>query len=227
MARQRRLIIGNADKIFNLEFEHQEEREEYIDVLPDNTKKIKEELRELADMSEGLPIRDGNKYIIFHTAMMDDELVELLFRYGGEVIYYTNSIAPSHVLELVAENRYTSSVMYALSSGIDYGRADNIEIASSAGKVSIDILADDVTPFEIIVALDKIKYAVDTVYLYFDKLTHEGDADAEYDYFVDLRDALANWKMNIVMIYTSEEELARLEYRKNTDSKIRKSTTVW
>ena len=227
MARERRLTIGNADKIFNLNFEHVSERNSYIDVLPSNSKKIKVELKQLQEESEGLPLRDDNKYIIYHSATLDDELVELIFRYGGEAIYYTDTIVPSRVMELIAENRYTASAMYSYSDGFSIDRALNVATTFSAGKTLLDIPAQDLTTFDILVELDKIKYSADGVYFYLEDLSKAGDYIAEYEWFVGLRDALSNWRMNIYMLYNTEEEREGLFELKERDSAIRKSSTVW
>lgn len=227
MARERRLTIGNADKIFNLNFEHVSERDGYIDILPSNAKKVKLELLQLEEDAEGLPIRDANKYILYHSTSLDDELVELIFRYGGEAIYYTDSIVPARVMELIAENRYTASAMYSYNQGFSMERALNVSTTFSAGKTLLDIPAQGLTPFDILVELDKIKYSADGVYFYLEDLSKAGDYQAEYDWFVGLRDALSNWRMNIYMLYNTEEELTGLFELKERDSAIRKSSTVW
>lgn len=227
MARERRLIIGNADKIFNLNFEHVDERKEYIDILPSNALQVKSDLTQLRDDSDGLPIRDGNKYIIYHTSNMDDELVELVFRYGGECIYYTDTVVPYRVSELISENRYTSEAMYAYGNGFDDTRSLNVGKTFAAGKTALDIPVGDLTAYDILMELDHLKYSADTVYFYLEEQSKQGDYNYEYEWFVDLRDALANWKMNIIMIYNTEEELDGLFKLKERDSAIRKSSTVW
>lgn len=226
-SREHRLIIGNADNVFNLNFEHSSEREQFIDVLPSNSSKIKKELLNIMEESDGLPIRDDNSYIIYHNSNLDDELTELLFRYGGEVVYYTDSIVPARVIELIAENRYTAASMYDYKEGFSVERSTNVSQAYAAGKVLIDITINELTPFKVLRNLDNIKFSADAVYLYHNIASETKNYQAEYEWFVDVRDALANWRMNIIMIYNTEEELDLLEANKDRDANIRKSSTVW
>lgn len=223
----KRLIINNSQKIFNLSLEDIHKRDEYIQVVPSNYTSIKKELRELADETEDFIIRNDKKYLIYQTNNIDDELVELIFNYGDEVIYYTNTVAPTHIIEKVARNRYTSSIMYSLLSPMDYERALNIQEASTAGKVSMDIyLSGDMKPFDVITSLAKVRYAVDAVYIDFNREIYDTH-EKEYHYFNELRDPMSAWKMNVIMIYKTQSEYDDLAERAKIDRKKRVISTVW
>lgn len=223
----KRLIINNSQKIFNLSLEDIHERDEYIQVVPSNYTSIKKELRELADETEDFIIRNDKKYLIYQTNNIDDELVELIFNYSDEVIYYTNTVAPTHIIEKVARNRYTSSIMYSLLSPMDYERALNIQEASTAGKVSMDIyLSGDMKPFDVITSLAKVRYAVDAVYIDFNREIYD-TYEKEYHYFNELRDPMSAWKMNVIMIYKTQSEYDDLAERAKIDRKKRVISTVW
>ena len=99
----KRVIVGNSQKVFNLKLEHISERESYIEVMRDNSNKIKQDLKKIEAESEDFPIRDDNKYLLYQTPDMDAELAQLIFKYGGEVIFYSNTVAPDYIIELLAE----------------------------------------------------------------------------------------------------------------------------
>ena len=164
----KRVIVGNSQKVFNLKLEHISERESYIEVMRDNSNKIKQDLKKIEAESEDFPIRDDNKYLLYQTPDMDAELAQLIFKYGGEVIFYSNTVAPDYIIELLAENRYTASVMYSLFSPLSYERALGISRTSTAGKTTVDTyLNKSMTPFDIMTSLVKARYSVDTLYLDF------------------------------------------------------------
>lgn len=223
----KRLIINNSQKVFNISLESIKEREEYIEVVPSNYAEIKQELRKLADDTDDFIIRNDKKYLIYQTPTIDDELVGLLFDYGEEVVYYTNTIAPTHIIEKVARNRYTSSIMYSSLSPISYERAENIQEASTAGQVSLDVyLTGDMTPFDVIVSLSKVRYAVDKVYIDFNRDVYD-TYEKEYKFFNELRDPMSAWKMNIIINYATEEEKDYLEEQAAIDRKKRVISTTW
>ena len=68
----KRLIINNSQKVFNISLESIKEREEYIEVVPSNYAEIKQELRKLADDTDDFIIRNDKKYLIYQTPTIDD-----------------------------------------------------------------------------------------------------------------------------------------------------------
>lgn len=210
-----------------MNLESMQDREKYIEVVPNNYAEIKKELRELADDTEDFIIRNDKKYIIYQNSNIDDELVGLLFDYSEEVIYYTNTIAPSYIIEKVARNRYTSSIMYSVLSPMSYERAENIQEASTAGQVSLDVyLTGDMHPFDVISTLNKVRYAVDKVYIDFNRNIYN-TYEKEYEFFNELRDPTAAWKMNIYIIYLSQDEYDYLTNQAKIDRKKRVISTIW
>lgn len=222
----KRVIVGNSQKVFNLKLEHISERESYIEVMRDNSNKIKQDLKKIEAESEDFPIRDDNKYLLYQTPDMDAGLAQLIFKYGGEVIFYSNTVAPDYIIELLAENRYTASVMYSLFSPLSYERALGISKTSTAGKTTVDTyLNKSMTPFDIMTSLVKARYSVDTLYLDFED--SEYTPEQKYAFFNELRDAMSAWRTVIVMIYRTEEEYDIIHALGEKDKNKRVITTTW
>lgn len=227
MSRQRRLNVYNSDKMFNLSFLPKSE-DNYTLVTSDSAEEIKQHLKEHAsEQDEFLKERDDVSYLIEDTEDRDDELVQLLFEYGGHVTYLAHSMIPAPVIELLARNRRYATPAYRFKDDYTVLEAENVQQVSAGAKVTVRVdVTHLITPFDVMSAMADLMFSVDTVEFRF--LSGEDwTPEEKYDFFNEIRDALSGWKMGIVFVTENEEEQEYLEKRKADDSAKRKGSRVW
>lgn len=227
MARERKLNVYNSDKMFNLAFLPKEE-ENYTVVDHLSAETVKAHLLEHAEeQDEFLKERDGVSYRIEDADDRDDELIQLLFEYGGHITYVAHGIIPAPVVELLARNRRYASPVYVYKGDYMLPEIENIQQVSAGSKVSIEVnVTPLLTPFELMSSLADLMFSVDIVKLRFVS-AEDWTGESKYEFFNEIRDALSGWKMGIVMVTENEKEQGYLEKRKAEDSAKRKGSRVW
>jgi len=251
MARKRRLNIGNTDRVFNLTLVDKSDFD-YSVVTTQTQDEITKHIEQQAKESGLLAERDDKHYLIFKSPLANDSLNQNLFRYGGQVTYYSDGVVPYPIVQLLSENRKFSKVCYQFKKQYDIEEIKNVNLVAMAGTVVLDlpIVYSQMTPYQVLVSLFDLRYKVDRVELAFpalsvedvegnpslrefyiqsesDSATYELKSEYKYEFFDEIRDSLSSWKMNVFLICDNEKDHKRLAKLQEVDSKKRKGSSIW
>lgn len=245
--RKRRLNIHNTDRAFNLHF-IDEKSLNYVEVTDKTASKVRDSLN--IDGDELLFVRDNTQYICYLDKITDLSIVKDLLSYGGYTVIKTDTVIPSEIIELLSTYRKTSRAVYTFRENFTLDEIENMHSCSMASKVVVDLPVTHsevaVSVYNILTALHPLRYRVDSVDVSFNRATKsylaqnpkeathyekQGNsyivtAQSKYDITNSLRDALSSWKMNLHVIYNSEEDLRKLEELKQADAQIRMGVVV-
>lgn len=230
MSRQKRLNILNTDRHFNINLMRASDIEKKVKVNRLNEATIEKEMDELARKSKRYPLRNKTEYIIYQEKYTNDNLIQKVIKHGGGITYYTSTIIPYYVLTQLAMN-LNSEVVYSIRKNFTDREQENIELSYMATRVIIDVpvVIPDISPYELLFSLEKLKTDVDKIQLSFPPLRPEeiserhkeyyeqvGDlfyvkAQYKYEYFQYIQTSLSLWKMNIWIVTTTEEEYEAMD----------------
>lgn len=225
-SRKKRLTIYNTDRYYNVNLLVRGDLEAKIVVSELNKKAIQTEMDELKKASDLLPAKNTKEYIIYQDLNNDDKLVKDVITHSKSVSYYTNTIAPFHVIKDLASN-VGSEVIFGSRPKFSYDDVDNVSLTFMACPVVIDIpvIIPDISPYDVLFMLHPLKTNVDKVQLSFPRLNaeeitprhkeyyhrvgkfYEVKPEYKYKYFKYVQTSLSIWAMNIYIICDSPDDL--------------------
>lgn len=222
MPRKKQLLIGNADKFYNLSLVSNQSLNNYLEVTDKNVDKINEGMLKLIIESSksdplGLHTRNDINYLVYSFSNISKEALTNLVHYGNSVLYVADSTIQDDIIDVlaIAKNR---KIKFTENSLLDYKyMKDNVREAHTACTTMVDI---KINPFDnpdaILFKLYPYRYNLDYVNLTFKKfddldnaksgkfykINNQWELKARYkfDIYKKLKTSLSIWKMNIRLI---------------------------
>lgn len=190
---------------------------------------------ELLDQIKNGTLDKEARYILYHFHNGIGELDTLntqLMELGVPISYYTNDVAPLHVLKGLANNS-RGEVVYQLQKEFTPEQVKNVHTASQLCRTTVDcpIIYPDIESKSILFSMWDLRYLIDRIDLSFpalntkqlrkqetkfytlspkDKLFHLNQ-EARLGYYIDLHEILARWKIQLWFICNTKEEMQLLE----------------
>lgn len=228
--RIKRLNIYNTDRYFNINLMKRSDITKKIKVTRLNEKEIEKEMDSLAEQSRRMPKRNDKAYILYQEKYTNDTLMHKLFKHGGSVTYYTDTIVPYYVLKELARN-LTSEVVYPTKAHYENREIENVQLSFTACPVTIDcpVVVPDISPYDILFAVHPLKTNVDKIQISFPWLTETEIQDRhrkyyhkvadhyellpkyKYEYFKYVQTSLSIWAMNIWLVCDSDQDYASVD----------------
>lgn len=193
--RQKRLLIGNTDRHYNVNYMLKSDIEDKIKVTKLNEAEIESEMDNLIATSKRFPRRNSLDYLIYQSRYKNDTLIKKVMEHAGGVSYYTDSIVPYHVLKDLAKN-LDGECVYQLKKKFSVEEIHNINLAFMATRVVIDapVILPEVNPYDVLFALHDIKTDVDEVQFSFPPLKEEVIQEHHKRFYVKRNDGLYHLK---------------------------------
>lgn len=178
----------------------------------------------------------ADRYILFHTRAArslgeDDKLNRAILRTPRPVSYYTTNVVPIHILLRLADKK-DCEVVYNIAKEFTLEQIKNIETANMLCRtvVSCPLVFPDVNYRDILFSLWDLRYILDRVKLEFPDLTKKQIGDRvnyyeynkitqlyqlrkryKYQYYQDLHEVLARWRIQLWLLLNSLDECAYIE----------------
>lgn len=221
------LNINNSSRLFNLNLILLNDLKDFTVVSPFNEQKITGIMNKLDKESSRFNHRDEAHYLVYHSKVDDDDLVDKLFDHAGEVSYYTEGLVPYHVMKKMAQCP-VSEAIFSLRKSYSDQEVRNIQMTASATQTAIDmsVVLPDLNPYDCLFSLFDLRYNVDKIRLTFPPLTSQEMSPSKneyytynsedqlfhmktrykWDFYKVVKESLSKWKMNIWFVCESEDE---------------------
>jgi hypothetical protein len=230
MARKKSLNVHNTDRLFNLNLATKQGESRFTKVTRLNEADVEREMDELKRISGRYNKRDHKEYMLYKQRYGNDTLQYKVMDHGGFVYYYTTDRVPVPIINKLA-GVPQSEVIYYCKKDHNLEDVKNIQMASMATKVSIDvpIVLPDINPYDYLFSLYPLRYHVDKIKISFPSLREDEIQERHKDYYIFyngayhlkskykydcfryLQEPLSTWKMNIWLICDSERDLKMIE----------------
>ena len=222
MPRRKQLLIGNADKFYNLSLVSNQSLLEYVEVTDKNVDKINYNLDKLRIESSktdplGLHTVNDVNYLVYSFANVSKETLTNMVHYGKSIVYVADNVVPKDVIDVLSIAKHRK-IKFTDNSLLDYEyMKDNVRDAHTACTTEVNI---EINPFgnpdEILFKLYPYRYNLDYVNLTFMKFSELDNAESgkfyqlnnqwelkaryKFDIYKKLKTSLSIWKMNIRLI---------------------------
>jgi hypothetical protein len=230
MTRIKNLNIHNTDRLFNIRLTTKQEATDFVKVTRLNEKEVERDMDELQKQSTRFKKRNQKKYLLYKERYGNDTVQDKVLDHGGYVYYYTHDRVPIPVINKLASVPQ-SEVIYLCKQKHQLEDVKNVQLASMATKVSIDvpIVLPDINVYDYLFSLHPLRYHVDNVRISFPALSEKEIQERhkpfyvfyngmyhlksryKYECFRYLHEPLSTWKMNIWLICDSKRDLHKVE----------------
>lgn len=184
-------------------------------------------------------IEDGTldkeaRYVLYHFDRgigENDTLNAKLMKLNVPISYFTNSVAPLHIIKGLANNK-RGEIVYQIAKEFTKEQVENVYTASQLCRTAITcpVVYPDIKTRQILFSLWDLRYIVDRIDITYPQISDSdrknGRADyyTEYnghvwglnnkyklDYYIGLHEVLARWKIQLWLVCDSEDETKYLE----------------